>query len=75
MPKIKGTSGINVELLIREAIREQVFKVLDEEVDKAIKELSRRVGESVDQVTLNVLRYYQIEEMGNVIRIEVKKEL
>lgn len=59
---------------IKEAIDKQVEKEIQIEIDKAIKRIEERRAEIIAGVLLHVHKIYEVERMGENIRLTVEIE-
>jgi uncharacterized protein (UPF0218 family) len=70
---ISAPTSRSMEDEIREAIRRRIAQILAEETEKAVAESRRRIAAVADELTLSLLRYYEIRGGKDHILIEVKK--
>lgn len=61
------------EVLMR-GLQHAVRKILEEEAEKASKEVERRVKAEADLIALNVLSHYDVTQLQDRLVITVKKE-
>ena len=63
----------NIDDVIRRALQEHIRSIADEEAQKAAERVSKRVHESVAQIVLSVMKYYQVENLRDRVIITVKE--
>lgn len=59
--------------LINAAVREEMAKVIDEEVTAAQARIADRIRQSADKLALQVLAQYDVENKADRLIITVKK--
>lgn len=60
---------------IMSAVRTRIKIIVEEESAKAITQIHKKIAESVDSITLNILKNYSIQDIGTHLTIHVKKDI
>jgi len=66
-------SKMTFEEVFNKSIQAEVKRVVDNSIEDAKRKLEQELLESVDRIALKISSLYSIEQVGTILRIEVKK--